>query len=175
MEKKTNARTKDAQAAGSAGIDLDSLSRLMQLMSENAITEVEYDDGKLALRLSKTAGAAPVVAAQQAAVPAPVAAAPAAAQAAPATAAPVTPAADENRLEIPSPMVGTFYASPSPDSEAYVTVGSQVSEDTVVCLIEAMKVFNEIKAGVSGKITKILVKNEDPVEFGQPMFLVEPL
>lgn len=172
MEKKTNARTKDAQAAGSTGIDLDSLSRLMQLMSENAITEVEYDDGKLALRLSKTAGAAPIVAAAQpVAPPAPVAAAPVAPQAAPAAA----PAADEKRLEITSPMVGTFYASPSPDSEAYVTVGSQVSEDTVVCLIEAMKVFNEIKAGVSGKITRILVKNEDPVEFGQPMFLVEPL
>ncbi len=168
MEKKAKSATASSKTSA-ARIDIQSLSKLMQLMSENAITEVEYNDGKLNVRLSKTAGTAPVAA--PLAAPAP-AAAPAAA---PATAPAAAPApADDKLLEIPSPMVGTFYVSPSPDADAYVTVGSEINENSVVCLIEAMKVFNEIKAGVSGRIVKVLVKNEDPVEFGQPMFLVEP-
>lgn len=168
MEKKNNAKSASPSAA-SGSIDLDSLSKLMQLMTENSITEVEYDDGKLALRLSKTAG---TVVAAPTAMAAPVAAAPVVA---PVAAAAPAAASDDKLLKIPSPMVGTFYASPSPDAGAYVTVGSEVNDDTVVCLIEAMKVFNEIKAGVSGRIVKVLVKSEDPVEFGQPMFLVEPV
>jgi acetyl-CoA carboxylase biotin carboxyl carrier protein len=90
-------------------------------------------------------------------------------------AAPAAPQADDKRfLQITSPMVGTFYAAGSPDAKPFSSVGTAISEDSVVCLIEAMKVFNEIKAGVSGKIAKICVKNEDPVEFGQVLFLVDP-
>ena len=71
-------------------------------------------------------------------------------------------------------MVGTYYSAPNPDSDAYISVGSQVSEDSIVCLVEAMKVFNEIKAGTNGKIERILVKGGDAVEFGQKLFLVSP-
>ncbi|MCX7900200.1 MAG: acetyl-CoA carboxylase biotin carboxyl carrier protein, partial [Methylocystis sp.] len=82
--------------------------------------------------------------------------------------------AQANLIEIKSPMVGTFYRAPSPEAEPYVTVGKEVEEDTVVCIIEAMKVMNEIKAETKGVIRKILVENATPVEFGQPLFLVEP-
>ncbi|MCH7591555.1 MAG: acetyl-CoA carboxylase biotin carboxyl carrier protein [Planctomycetes bacterium] len=75
-------------------------------------------------------------------------------------------------VEIPSPMVGTFYASPDPDSSSFVKVGSRVQSDTIVCIVEAMKVFNEIKAEVSGVIDRILVKNEQAIEYGQPLFSV---
>ena len=80
----------------------------------------------------------------------------------------------ESGVIIPSPMVGTFYRAPSPDDPAYVQVGSVVEPDTVVCILEAMKVMNEIKAGVSGKVVEILAENGNPVEFGQPLFRVEP-
>jgi len=87
------------------------------------------------------------------------------------------PAADEQEVEyveIKSPMVGTFYAAPDPDSPPFVQLGSTVNPSTVVCIVEAMKVFNEIKAELSGTIQKILVKNEEPIEYGQPLFLVRP-
>lgn len=87
------------------------------------------------------------------------------------------PAADEpeaDQVEIRSPMVGTFYAAPDPDSPPFVQLGSTVNPSTVVCIVEAMKVFNEIKAELSGTIQKILVKNEEPIEYGQPLFLVRP-
>ncbi|MEN0649780.1 acetyl-CoA carboxylase biotin carboxyl carrier protein [Caldifermentibacillus hisashii] len=80
---------------------------------------------------------------------------------------------EENLHEITSPMVGTFYASPSPDAEPYVKVGSKVKSDSVVCIVEAMKLFNEIEADVDGEIVEILVKNGQLVEFGQPLFLVK--
>ena len=111
----------------------------------------------------------------------PTAAAPVPAPAAPTPAAPAAPAAaepaatpDDGSVEITSPTVGTFYTSPSPDEPAFVDVGSKVKPDTVVCIVEAMKVFNQIPADVSGEITKLLVKDGDPVEYGQPLFKVKP-
>jgi acetyl-CoA carboxylase biotin carboxyl carrier protein len=83
--------------------------------------------------------------------------------------------AASNEIEIKSPMIGTFYRSPSPEAGSYVEIGSEVNPDTVVCIIEAMKVMNEIKAEVKGVITQIVVENAKPVEFGQPMFKVRPL
>ena len=77
-------------------------------------------------------------------------------------------------VEIVSPMVGTFYASPDPNSPSFVNVGDEVSDDTTVCIVEAMKIFNEIKAQCNGSIIKVLVSSGDPVEFGQPLFLVKP-
>ena len=82
--------------------------------------------------------------------------------------------ADEGLVPIESPMVGTFYDKPSPEKPSFISVGDSVGEDSTVCLIEAMKIFNEIKAGQSGKIAKILVQNGDAVEFGQPMILIKP-
>ncbi|MGM0844298.1 MAG: acetyl-CoA carboxylase biotin carboxyl carrier protein [Bacillota bacterium] len=84
------------------------------------------------------------------------------------------PAADENLHKIVSPMVGTFYQSPSPDADVYVKTGSKVSDDSVVCIVEAMKLFNEIEAEVKGEIVEILVKDGQLVEYGQPLFLVKP-
>lgn len=89
--------------------------------------------------------------------------------------APAPEAADESNLhKITSPMVGTFYQAPSPDSDPYVKVGSSVSESTIVCIVEAMKLFNEIEAEVEGEIVKVLVKDGELVEYGQPLFLVKP-
>ena len=105
---------------------------------------------------------------QPMAIPSPAGAAPAASAGAPA------PAAASSGLEIKSPMIGTFYRSPSPEAASYVDVGAEVGPDTVVCIIEAMKVMNEIKAEVKGVITEILIDNAKPVEFGQPMFRVRP-
>jgi acetyl-CoA carboxylase biotin carboxyl carrier protein len=167
-------KAKPSETAHKAGenIDVATLRDLMKLMNENDVIDLEYQYGDLLVKLSKrqttavqAVAAAPVQAAMMAAPLS--AAAPAPAQAA--------AAADDSKYQkIASPMVGTFYSAPSPDSAAFVTVGATVNENTVVCLIEAMKVFNEIKAGVSGKIAKICLKNEETVEFGQVLFLVEP-
>jgi acetyl-CoA carboxylase biotin carboxyl carrier protein len=89
-------------------------------------------------------------------------------------AAPVAEPAKENLHKITSPMVGTFYQSPSPDADNYVKVGSKVSKDSIVCIVEAMKLFNEIEAEVNGEIVEILVKDGQLVEYGQPLFLVKP-
>ena len=103
-------------------------------------------------------------------------AAPAAAPAAAAPPAETAPAADpmEGLIAIESPMVGTFYASPSPDKPTFVKVGDTINAETVVCLVEAMKIFNEIKGGQSGTVAKLLVENGEAVEFGQPLMLVKP-
>jgi acetyl-CoA carboxylase biotin carboxyl carrier protein len=150
-------------------MDLDQIKALTELMVENDLTELMLRDGetRVVLRRNKPGSGAVITAVQQP-MPAMVAApqpamAPAAA---PASAAEPGPS-------IKSPMVGTFYASSSPDSSPFVTAGSRVEPDTVVCIIEAMKVFNEIKAEVSGTIERVLVTNGQPVEYGQPLFLVK--
>jgi acetyl-CoA carboxylase biotin carboxyl carrier protein len=147
---------------------------LMKMMVANDVTEVDIDDGKRRIALKRgafvAAQAAPV-AAVPAAAPVP---APAAAPAPSAPAESKDEAPKDDLLEITSPMVGTFYAAPSPDSDAYVKVGDSVGDDTVVCIVEAMKVMNEIKAECSGKIAEICVKNAEPVEFGQVLFRIKP-
>jgi acetyl-CoA carboxylase biotin carboxyl carrier protein len=110
-------------------------------------------------------------------VPLPFAAAqapPPATQASPAETAAEKPAPEEKLLEIKSPTIGTFYSAPSPEEPAFVEIGSRVTPETTVCIVEAMKVFNQIPAEISGTITEVLVANGDPVEFGQPLFRVRP-
>ncbi|SIT82836.1 acetyl-CoA carboxylase biotin carboxyl carrier protein [Pontibacter indicus] len=121
----------------------------------------------------KEAASAPV---QHAAAPAPAAGAPAAPQAPAAPAAPAAaPASDDSKyIAIKAPMIGTFYRSSSPDKPAFVNVGDEVKKGQVICIIEAMKLFNEIESEVSGKIVKVLVDNANPVEYDQPLFLVDP-
>jgi acetyl-CoA carboxylase biotin carboxyl carrier protein len=144
---------------------------LIKLMSDHGLTEIELVEDKAKIRLKRDL--APVGIPMPAAAVVPMAqAAPAAAGAANA-AAPAAPAADEGLTPIKSPMVGTFYTASNPDSEPFVKIGTTVGKDTVVCIIEAMKVFNEIRAEVSGVVTKILVQNGQPVEFNQPLFLVK--
>ena len=141
----------------------------------NDLTEFSLEDNGFKLELKRgskevivaAAPAAQMMAAPMAAAPVAVAAA-----AAPAAAAPAAEAEVEG-AKIKSPIVGTFYSSPSPESPVFVKVGDKVTSDTVVCIVEAMKVMNEIKAEMSGTIKKVLVENGTPVQYGQPLFIVE--
>ncbi|MDZ8119541.1 acetyl-CoA carboxylase biotin carboxyl carrier protein [Pontiella agarivorans] len=148
-------------------MEIKDIKRIVELMKANELTEFKMKDDDFELAM-KRGGEETVVYAAPAA--APVAAAPVAA--APVAAAP----ADENEglIEIPSPIVGTFYRKPAPDADNFAEIGTEVTEDTVVCIVEAMKVMNEIKAEVKGTIRKILVDDAAPVQYGQPLFLVEP-
>jgi acetyl-CoA carboxylase biotin carboxyl carrier protein len=157
-------------------MDLKEIKAIIDLMARNGLSEFELEKGDVKLRVKRgptgewTSSSTPSLP-----VPVPTIAAPAAA-ALPVAIAPAsaltpagTPAAG---TQIVSPMVGTFYRSPSPDSAAYVEIGQEVNEETVVCIIEAMKVMNEIKAEVSGVIVEVLAQNGKPVEFGKPLFSV---
>jgi len=158
-------------------MDIGKLKDIVKLMVDNDLAEIEVrtdDETSLYLRRGAEKNAAPMMYAQpqmmmQAPAAAPALAAPAAAGAAPAAGA--MPA---GLVAIESPMVGTFYSAANPDSPPFSKPGSQISPDSVVCLIEAMKVFNEIKAEKSGVIEQVLVKNGEAVEFGQKLFLVRP-
>jgi acetyl-CoA carboxylase biotin carboxyl carrier protein len=150
------------------------IQKLIDFIAQSGLDEVNIETTDLKIKV-KRYGSAPVVSAAAPAptpafVPAPVVAAPSAAPSAPAAAAP----ADSNLITIKSPMIGTFYRASSPDSPAFVSVGDEIATGKVVCVIEAMKLFNEIESEISGKIVKILVENATPVEFDQPLFLVEP-
>lgn len=156
-------------------MDVGLLQQIVSLMAANDLNMVEVRDGDRRIVLRRGAERVMVpMTGVTAAVPAPVAAAPAPAAAPAQPAAPKADAEDANLKPIKSPMVGTFYAAPSPDAKPFVSVGSSVDEDTDVCVIEAMKVFNNIKAEIRGTIAKILVQNGQSVEFGQTMFLVKP-
>lgn len=154
-------------------IDASKLKDLVQLMVDNDLSELDLRDANEKVTIRR--GPQGVV---QTYAPAPVQmsapAAPAGKPAPASTAAPAPAGDDSGLIAIESPMVGTFYAAPNPDAGPFVKVGASVSADTVVCMIEAMKVFNEIKAAKTGKVERILVKNGEAVEFGQKLFLVRP-
>lgn len=152
-------------------MDLRKLKTLIDLVSESSISELEITEADGKVRIVK-AGAQPVAYAQPAPV---VAAAPATVVAAAASAAPTAPAEPpaETGHVVKSPMVGTFYRASSPGAKAFAEVGDQVKEGQVICIIEAMKIMNEIEADKAGTITKILVENGQAVEFGQPLFVIE--
>ena len=152
-------------------MDLRKLKTLFDLVSESNVSELEITEADGKVRIVK-AGAAPVVmmqAAPQAAPVAAAAAAPAAVEAAPVVAAPAV----ETGHIVTSPMVGTFYRASSPGAKSFAEVGDVVKEGQAVCIIEAMKIMNEIEADKDGTITKILVENGQPVEYGQPLFVIE--
>ena len=152
-----------------SGTDIKKVKELIQLMIDNDLVEVKIESGDDKISLKRPQANMPMI--TQVPMAAPVAAAaPAAAPVAPASAS----TEDDGLVEISSPMVGTFYSSPSPDSESFVEVGSIVKSDSVVCIIEAMKVMNEIKAELSGTIVEILCKPGEAVEFGQALFKVKP-
>ncbi|MCY8104152.1 MULTISPECIES: acetyl-CoA carboxylase biotin carboxyl carrier protein [Bacillus] len=152
-------------------LNIKEIHELIKTIDESSIDEFVYENEGVSLKLKKhEAGTVQVM---QQAPAAPVqAAAPQAQQAAPAPAQ-EAPKQDENLHQIKSPMVGTFYASSSPEAGPYVTAGSKVNENTVVCIVEAMKLFNEIEAEVKGEIVEVLVENGQLVEYGQPLFLVK--
>ena len=150
--------------------DVRKVRRLVELMNDHDLAEIDLRQGEQRMRLRR-GGDAPVVTALPAApaaapAPAPASAPPAAQPAA--AAAPV----DDSKL-IKSPMVGTFYTAAKPEDAPFVSVGDQVGADTTVCIIEAMKVFNEVPAEISGKIAEVMVENGAPIEFGQPLFRIE--
>lgn len=156
-------------------MDLRKLKTLIDLVSESNVSELEITEAEGKVRIVKSGGnvvqqfvAAPVQAAPVQAA-APVAAAPAAPAAAEAPAAPAAVAGHQ----VKSPMVGTFYRASSPGAKAFVEVGSQVKEGETLCIIEAMKILNEIEADKSGTVTRILVDNGQAVEYGQPLFVIE--
>ena len=147
--------------------ELDRIRRLIDLMKEHGLTEVDLQQGDQQIRLARGGEASVAGAAYPAMVPA------APQPVAPAAASDSAPADDENIVTINAPMVGTFYSRPNPNSDAYVKVGDHVSNDTTVCIIEAMKVFNEIPAEVSGRVVAILVDDDEPLEFGKPLFKID--
>lgn len=156
-------------------IDIRKLKELVRLMVENELTELDLQDQQETVKIKRGSDLQPVV--YQGVAPA-------------RSAAPAYSGADDDAgtpepagntpddaelLAVESPMVGTYYSAPNPDSEPYVTVGSTISSESIVCLVEAMKVFNEIKSGVSGRVERVLVKDGDAVEFGQRLLLVRPV
>jgi len=160
-------------------MDLKDLKKIVQIMNENDLIEVEIEEEGKRLRLRKPDAAAQPVMTAVPAMQMPIAGVPIGG---PAGVVPVAgaadmaaaaPAADEGQT-ITAPMVGTFYAASSPDSDVFVQVGTKVGPDSVVCILEAMKVMNEIKAECSGEIVKICVQNAEAVEYGQPLFIVKP-
>lgn len=158
-------------------MDLKEIQNLIKFVSNSGVAEVKLETGDIKITIKTTVeGNAPEItyvqqAPMQQALPqaAPVAAAPT-------PAAPAAPAADDNSkyITVKSPIIGTFYRKPAPDKPVFVEVGSTISKGDVLCVIEAMKLFNEIESEVSGKIVKILVDDMSPVEFDQPLFLVDP-
>jgi acetyl-CoA carboxylase biotin carboxyl carrier protein len=153
-------------------MDLKDIKAIIDLMKKNSVTEFELEKQDFKIRLKRGPnGGAPAAAYDDAS--ALVYASPSVAIAAPA--APLPPPVPANpELEIKSPMIGTFYRAPSPEATAYIEVGSEVNPETVVCIIEAMKVMNEIKAEAKGVITQVMVENAKPVEFGQALFKLRP-
>ena len=157
-------------------MDIRKVKKLIELLDESGIAEIEITEGEESVRISRNptgvAAAAPVYAAAPVAAPAPV---PQAAPAPAAAAVPATPAAaeDSEGFEVNAPMVGTFYSSSSPGAAAFVQVGDQINEGDTLCIIEAMKMMNQIEAEVSGAIKSVRVQNGDPVEYGQTLFVID--
>jgi acetyl-CoA carboxylase biotin carboxyl carrier protein len=153
-------------------VDLKDIKAIIDLMKKNSVSEFELEKQDFKIRLKRGANGGAIVYDEPQAVAA--YAPPVAAIAAPASPVAPIPAAASSESEVKSPMIGTFYRAPSPESASYVEVGTEVNPETVVCIIEAMKVMNEIKAEVKGTITQVLVENAKPVEFGQPLFKLRP-
>ena len=145
-------------------MDIRKVKKLIELLDESGIAEIEIKEGDESVRISRNssgvAAPAPVFAAAPVAAPAPPAAPPAAAD-------------DSEGYEVTAPMVGSFYSSPSPEAAPFVQVGDQVNEGDTLCIIEAMKMMNQIDAEVSGSIKSIRVQNGDPVEYGQTLFVID--
>src|SRR5689334_20700517 len=169
-------RQPNATERPAASVNMDELRELIGLLRDNGLAELELENEgfRVRLRRESTLGESSHASAPHHA-PAPAApAAPASGPAHPGTQATTAAAQDQDLHIISSPIVGTFYRSPSPSAEAFVKIGSNVENETVVCIIEAMKLMNEIQAEASGEVVKIYVENGQPVEYGQPLFGIKP-
>lgn len=162
-------------------MNLKDIQELIKLVAKSELSEFKFKDGEVTVHIrgksygsggGETMPAPPAMVNMPAAAPAPVYAP---VEAAPASASKASPSEGEGKLvEIKSPMIGTFYRSPSPDKDAYVKVGDKITKGDTVCVVEAMKLFNEIESDFSGKIVKVLVEDAQPIEYDQPLFLVDP-
>ncbi len=152
-------------------MDIRKIKKLIELLEESGIAEIEIKEGEEAVRISRmpTGGAVLHALPQLSALPAAI----------PAQPAPIAPAAEAapstraNEHVVTAPMVGTFYASPTPGAKPFVEIGDEIKIGQVLCIIEAMKMMNQIEADRAGRITSIMARNGDPVEFGQPLFVIE--
>lgn len=156
--------------------DVERIRQLVEMMKEHDLNEVSLKHGDRRIRLRRKDEPAPVVVSAPAAAPGviPAVAGSPVPAAAPATPTPPAEAVDGDNISVvTSPMVGTFYSKPNPNAETYVKVGDHVEADTIVCVVEAMKMFNEIPAGISGKVVAVLVKNEEAVDVNKPLFKVD--
>lgn len=172
-EKKKRAAQKSTTSFAEPSLNLNEVRELANLVEEHGFTDFEFENEKIRIRFSKNpapqiiqAAQAPVQSVSQATA-APVVSAPTNAES---TATESAATIDDGLHKITSPIVGTFYGSPAPDKEPYVKEGSKVSPETTVCIVEAMKLMNEIQAEVSGEVVKIYAENGQPVEYGQPLF-----
>jgi len=147
-------------------MDIRKVKKLIELLEESGIAEIEIHEGEESVRISRAIYAQPTMVA---AAPAPAAAAPAIAAPAAAPSAPDVPSGHQ----VTSPIVGSFYSSPSPNAKSFVEVGSSVNVGDTLCIIEAMKIMNQIEADKAGVIKAILAKSGDPIEYGQPLFIIE--
>ena len=160
-------------------MDIRKVKKLIELLDESGIAEIEITEGEESVRISRHSSHLPAVAAAPAAAPVamPVAAPPPAVAAAPAPAAEASaapaPDADDDGYQVTSPMVGTFYSAPSPGSPTFVQVGDKVNEGDTLCIVEAMKMMNQIEADVSGTVKSIRAQNGEPVEYGQVLFVID--
>jgi acetyl-CoA carboxylase biotin carboxyl carrier protein len=169
---KTDKTGKKKSRVKEPSLNMKELRELADLVDEHGFTDFEFENEKIRVRLSKTV----TVAAVPQTGPAPQSVAPVAQETVGSPGTSSTDAettesdADDGLYKITSPIVGTFYSSPAPDKPAYIREGDQVSADTVVCIVEAMKLMNEIQAEVSGEVVKVYIENGQPVEYGQPLF-----
>ncbi|MBC8025588.1 MAG: acetyl-CoA carboxylase biotin carboxyl carrier protein [Steroidobacteraceae bacterium] len=152
-------------------MDIHKVKKLIELLEESGIAEIEIKEGEEAVRISRmpTGGFMTHMQPMMQAPPMPALAAPVAAP----PAAPLAPARHANEHVVAAPMVGTFYACASPGAKPFVEIGTEVKEGQVLCIIEAMKMMNQIESDKTGKVTAIMATNGDPVEFGQPLFVIE--
>lgn len=163
-------------------MNLNEIQDLIKFVAKSGVTEVEIEqkDFKITIKSESKKSDSPIIvqaptmAAPVMAAPAPVAAAPVQVSAPAAEATPAATSDDSKYITVKSPMIGTFYRSSGPDKEPFISVGQSINKGDTVCIIEAMKLFNEIEAEISGKIVKVLVDDSTPVEYDQPLFLVDP-
>ena len=157
------------------------IQELIKTINKSNISELCIEEGEFKIIIKQELAATPAQYIQMPQMPmpmpqaAPQAAAPASQASAPATEKPAAPAAASNTTTIKSPMIGTFYRSPSPDKPSFVNVGDEIKAGQVLCIIEAMKLFNEIESEVSGRLVKVVADDSSPVEYDQPLFIIEPM
>jgi acetyl-CoA carboxylase biotin carboxyl carrier protein len=181
MKSSRDKKTTKSASVPVPGVDIAQLEKLLDFMAAHGLEEFEYEHQGLHIRLKKASGAVeaparPQSASKKSAAPSAPAAAPsakAAPLAEPTAEAPAAAPAEDLHI-IKSPIVGTFYGSPSPEAPSFVNEGDNIRSGQVVCIVEAMKLMNEIEADVAGEVVRVLVENKQPVEYGQPLFSIRP-